>query len=133
MEEDKYSLDSLKIWKGAHVLMLIIHKEIQKFPEEEKFNLVSQLRKAASSVANNIAEGYGRYYFKEKNHCFSIARGEVLEVISELCEARDKNYINKRLVNKLISKYSTLVKMINGYIGYYNKKAKKHSNKHPSS
>ena len=105
--------------------MLIIHKEIERFPPKEKFNLSTQLRRSASSVANNIAEGYGRYYFKEKNYCFSVARGEVLEVVSKLCEAKDKKYINKELADKLISKYSTLVKMINGYIRYYNRKVKR--------
>ncbi|PIZ58606.1 four helix bundle protein [bacterium (Candidatus Torokbacteria) CG_4_10_14_0_2_um_filter_35_8] len=87
--------------------------------------MTTQLRRSASSVVNNIAEGYGRYYFKEKNHCFSIARGEAAEVISELHEAKDKRYINKELANKLISKYFILIKMINGYIKYFNSKNKK--------
>lgn len=53
---------SLEVWQSAYDLSLEIYKITEKFPKEEKFSLVDQLRRSGVSVAANIAESYGRYH-----------------------------------------------------------------------
>lgn len=58
-----YDLDA---WRKAHQLVLEVYKITKDFPKEEKFGITDQLRRAASSVTANIAEGFGRYHFNDK-------------------------------------------------------------------
>ncbi|MEK7067636.1 MAG: four helix bundle protein, partial [Patescibacteria group bacterium] len=71
---------NLTVWKKAHELTLKIYKATRKFPKDELYGLVSQLRRAVSSIAANIAEGFERYYFKDKIRFYYQARGSAAEV-----------------------------------------------------
>jgi four helix bundle protein len=62
--------EDLKIWQKAHSLALEIYKISYRFPEEEKFGLVSQIRRSSLSIGANIAEGYGRYHKAEYIHFY---------------------------------------------------------------
>jgi len=59
------SFEDLNIWKEAHRLTVVIYKITRKFPKDEAFGLISQLRRAAFSIPSNIAEGMGRNTTKE--------------------------------------------------------------------
>ena len=65
----------LKVWQDAHKLALKIYSETNKFPKTEQFSLTDQMRRFASSVGANIAEGFGRYHFKDKIRFYQQARG----------------------------------------------------------
>ncbi len=69
----------LKVWEKAHALVLLIYKATKKFPKEEIYGLVSQLRRAASSIPTNIAEGCGRSV-SEFRRFLQIAMGSACEV-----------------------------------------------------
>jgi four helix bundle protein len=64
-EEIKHFTD-LDAWKVNHKLVLMIFKITKRFPKDERFGLIDQLRRAASSITANIAEGWGRYHFADK-------------------------------------------------------------------
>ena len=67
----------------------------KKFPKEELYCLVSQIRRAAISVHSNVAEGYGRYNFQENIQFCRIARGSINEVLDQLYAALDEKYIDR--------------------------------------
>jgi len=69
----------LQVWQKAHELVLVVFKMTERFPKSDQFGIVSQVRRSASSVAANIAEGFGRGTTKEFLRCLQIARGELEE------------------------------------------------------
>lgn len=123
MEKVKNFYD-LKVWQKAHNVSLDIYKISKKFPKDEKFGLVSQIRRASFSVTSNIAEGFGRYHYKDKIKFYHQARGSSMEVQSQLLLGRDLNYINKKTVEELFFKLQGVNKGLNGLISSINKNLK---------
>ncbi|HOU13320.1 MAG TPA: four helix bundle protein [Anaerolineae bacterium] len=83
----------LHAWQEAHRLVLAIYKVTQGFPSEEKFGLVSQMRRAAISIPANIAEGFKRRGIQDKLRFYNIAEGSLEEVKYFLILAKDLSYI----------------------------------------
>ncbi len=79
----------LKVWEKAHQLTLDVYKATRDFPREEQFGLTSQLRRAASSIPANIAEGCGRNTGPELRRFLEIAMGSASEVEYHILLARD--------------------------------------------
>ena len=96
--KDFYSLNA---WKEGHKLTLLIYKNTKEFPEDEKFGLTNQLRRAASSITANIAEGYGRYHFADKVRFYYQARGSLKETQSFLLLAKDLSYLGEKRVKEI--------------------------------
>src|SRR6266581_3126146 len=80
---------NLKVWEKAHQLTLALYRITPSFPREEAYGLASQIRRAASSIASNIAEGCGREGDAELARFCIIARGSASELEYELLLARD--------------------------------------------
>lgn len=99
----------------------ICNKEI---PKEEKYALISQIKRSSRSVTANIAEGHGRYHYQENIQYCRQARGSLMETLEHLITAYDENYIKKEKFNELQTDYDTCLKLLNGYIGYLKKKKK---------
>jgi four helix bundle protein len=87
-------------WQKNHKLVLEIYQITKKYPRDELFGLVSQTRRAVASITCNIAEGYGRYHYKDKTRFYHIAKGSSAEVQNCLIIARDLGYINKEEFKK---------------------------------
>ena len=83
----------LTVWQRAHELTLDTYRVTEHFPRSEQFGIVSQLRRSASSVSANIAEGFGRRTTKELLRCLQISRGELEETRYFLILSRDLGYI----------------------------------------
>lgn len=113
----------LVAWKTAHSLTLLVYKATQKFPKEELFGLTNQLRRSVVSVESNIAEGFGRFSFKEKAQFYYIAAGSLLETECQIIIARDLNYINEDQFLLLDNKIISTSKLLHGLI----KKSKEYS------
>ena len=105
----------LGIWQRSHQLTLDIYKVSKSFPKDELFGLTSQIRRAASSIPTNIAEGCGRASNKDYAHFLQIAIGSASEVEYELLLAHDVEYINDEAFNKLTSETIAIRKMIIKY------------------
>jgi four helix bundle protein len=84
----------LRVWEKAYDLTLSVYKKISSFPREEMYGLTSQLRRAASSVGANIAEGCGRRSDPEMRRFLQIARGSADEVEYHLLLARDLHFLS---------------------------------------
>jgi len=108
-----YDLDA---WNKGHSLVLEIYDVTKNFPREEIYGIVSQLRRAASSITANIAEGFARFHFKDKAKFYYNARGSASEVQNFLLLARDLKYVSVENCDKLNEKSSEVSRLINGLI-----------------
>lgn len=106
----------LEAWKIAHGLVLEIYKITKDFPKDELYGIVSQLRRAVSSITANIAEGFARYHFKDKVRFYHQARGSAAEVQNFLLLAKDLEYINLETCKELGEKAKQIMQLINGLI-----------------
>lgn len=88
------SFEKLKVWQKSRMLVKIIYQLTAKFPPSEKFGLADQMKRAAISVASNLAEGTSRISYKEKAHFCEISYGSMMEVSCQLFLAVDLGYLN---------------------------------------
>ncbi len=106
----------LNAWQEAHQLTLATYKITREFPKEELYGLISQLKRATSSITANIAEGFARYHFKDKIRFYYQSRGSVAEVQSFLILAKDLGYINSQIYQELTEQSHNVAQLINGLI-----------------
>lgn len=88
-----YSFEKLEVWKLAKDLCVYIYKLTGKFPPEEKFGLVSQMRRASVSTASNKAEGSSRISKKEQSHFYTIAYSSTIELLNQLIISHELAFI----------------------------------------
>ena len=122
MEKTKSTFEDLEIWQLARDFRKKISGLIKKFPSIEKFRLADQMARASRSVTANIAEGYGRYHYQENIQFCRQARGSLYEMIDHLTVALDEKHISDELFEELKGEAFIIVKRLNGYIQYLNKK-----------
>jgi four helix bundle protein len=106
----------LKVWQKAHRCALEIYRKTQSFPAEERFGLTIQLRRAAVSVASNIAEGCGRDGERDFARFLSIAAGSASEVEYQLLLARDLGYLTDEIHGQLDARINEVKRMLNSFI-----------------
>lgn len=110
------SFTDLQAWKEGHKLVIMIYEVTKKFPKEEIFGLVNQLRRCAVSITSNIAEGFGRQGSKEKIQFYFVARGSVIELQNQIVVARDVGYISNQEFKEVADQSVTVHKLVNGLI-----------------
>lgn len=106
---------TLDIWKRGISLSKMIYVLSREFPAEEKFGLQSQIRRAATSIPINIAEGCGRDSLKDFAHFIHIAKGSASELECELIIAVELGFITDYQATPLIEEISQIRKMMNSY------------------
>lgn len=106
----------LVAWKKSFDAVLKIYGLTRKFPDEEIFGITSQIRRSASSVTANIAEGYGRYYYKDKIRFYYQARGSNTETQNHLILAYGLKYVSSADYDSLILQLQESHRLINGLI-----------------
>lgn len=102
----------LKVWRSAHRLALEVYAATATFLRAEQFAMTSQIRRAASSVAANIAEGYGRTGDRELARFLSIASGSATELECHLLLARDLNFLGAAEHERLQAAVDEVQKML---------------------
>jgi four helix bundle protein len=91
---------------------------VKKYPKDERFGLIDDMKRAARSSTHNIAEGFGRFHYQENVQFCRLSRGSLHELIDQLITSKDEDYIQENEYiegRKLISK---ALKLLNGYINY---------------
>jgi four helix bundle protein len=83
----------LEAWKAAHAFALEIYRRTETFPARERFGLSLQMRKAATSIGANVAEGFKRRSWRDKARFYNIAEGSLAEVENYLFLSRDLDYL----------------------------------------
>ena len=114
MECHLFSFENLEVYTKARLLVKEVYMLQEVFPKEERYALCDQLRRAASSIPANIAEGSGRSSLKEKIHFIEIAYGSLMEVFCELQTASDLGYITEERIEKLRPLITDIAKMLSG-------------------
>jgi four helix bundle protein len=116
MEEKIKNFYDLDAWKKAHEFVLNVYTMTKKLPKEELYGITSQLRRAASSISANIAEGFSRYHYNDKIRFYHNARGSLSEAQNFLFLAKDLTLLIDKEFNQLFSLSEEINKLINGLI-----------------
>jgi len=77
----------MTVWQKAFALLIKIYQITKSFPADERFGLISDMRRAANSAVHNISEGFGRFEVRDKSRFYKISRGSCYELISQLMAA----------------------------------------------
>ncbi|MEF9426554.1 MAG: four helix bundle protein [Candidatus Mariimomonas ferrooxydans] len=114
------SFKDLVVWQKAHEFVIKIYKITKLFPSEERFGLISQMRRSAVSIPANVAEGFVKRGIKDKNNFYNIAQGSLAELRYYLILSKDIGYLREnkellleadsigRLLNRLWSSLKSL-------------------------
>lgn len=120
------NFEDLECWQRCYELKNFLKKDIlPKLPASEKFQLHSQILRASRSSTANIAEGWGRYHYKENIKFLLNARGSVAEILDHSIEAFDCHYIVSENLLEVRSQTTRCLQVINGYIRYLRKENEK--------
>lgn len=106
----------LEVWRRGRELIRGIYDQTKLFPKQETYGLTDQLRRAAVSICANIAEGFERFYPKDKIRFYYQSRGSLSECKSHILIGVALGYINSDTSNKLIDECNIIGKMLNGLI-----------------
>jgi four helix bundle protein len=101
----------LIIWRKSIELVTEIYLVTGSFPDKEKFNLISQINRAAVSIPSNIAEGAGRNSDKEFVQFLAIAHASSYELETQLIVSNNLGYLKQEHLNKLLESIEELQKM----------------------
>lgn len=108
-----HTFEKLEVWQRSRYLVKEIYIVTRLFPSEEKFGLISQLRRASVSVSSNIAEGSTRWSKKDKARFYEVAYGSLIEVLNQLILSNDLEYLNEEELKKLRPEVDEIVRMLN--------------------
>ena len=110
------SFTDLDVWKEGHKLVTLIYKITRKFPKEEMFGLISQIRRAVVSITSNISEGFSRKSYTEKIQFYFTSLGSLTEVQNLLLVAKDVGFMTKNDFDLLAKQTVVVSKLLNGLI-----------------
>ena len=106
----------LRVWQKAVDFVCDIYKETRTFPADERFGLISQMRRCAVSIPSNIAEGQGRASAPEFIRFLRIAYGSLRELETQLIISQRLGFISEKLSQELMADAATIGKLLNGLI-----------------
>jgi len=98
-----HNFEKLKIWQKAMDIAVVVYEVSTLLPNDEKFNLIHQIKKCAISIPSNIAEGSGRNYDKEFMQFLGIANGSTFELITQLILAKRLKLIKEDIIQPIIN------------------------------
>ena len=110
-----FSFENILAWQKAHAFTLLVYKLTRSFPEEERFGLTSQFRRAAISIEANIAEGYKKLGKADKLRFLNISQGSLEECRTYILLSRDLEYINNEQFYLLRDTIENASKFLNYY------------------
>src|SRR6266852_6271894 len=114
MENSFKSYRDLEVWKKAIDVARNVYKATAKFPAEERFGLVNQIRRSAVSVPSNLAEGHARASAAEFSRFILISMGSVAELETQILLSGDLGYLDNERKESLLSELDLVGKMLRG-------------------
>src|ERR1035441_9924979 len=110
------TFEDLEAYKAAREFRVAMYVASRKLPAFEKFELASQIRRAAVSLTNNIAEGHGRFHYLDQIKFMLQARGSLQELIDDLNVCEDEEYVPSSEVAQRKQPGWHVLKLLNGYL-----------------
>lgn len=105
----------LRVWQRSHALALDVYRITATFPEAERFGIISQVRRAAVSIASNIAEGAKRQSRREYVRFLNVAEGSLAETESLLRLSHDLGFAEDAVVDDLVKEAEEIARMLHGF------------------
>jgi len=109
----QYGFEKLRVWQKSRELTKHIYLITKNYPAEEKFGLVSQMRRSAISISSNIAEGSSRKSTKDQSHFYNMAYSSGLELLSQSILSLDLQLINEATYKELRESIEQITKQLN--------------------
>ena len=109
MNKPAKTFEDLFVWQKAHGLVLSVYKATKRYPKDELYGLVSQMRRASVSVPANIAEGFKKRTLAEKSRYLTIAHSSLAEVRYYLILSKDLEYCNTEVMKEQVEEVSKLL------------------------
>jgi len=113
-KETVFTFEKLEVWHKSIDFADEVYRLTKRFPDEERFGLTSQMRRAAVSVASNVAEGSARYSRNDFARFIEIATGSLFEVVTQATIGRRQNYLTETEYRNLYAAAETQGKMLSG-------------------
>ena len=110
-----FGFEKLDVWVSSIELSKLIYKATSSFPVDEKYGLVSQLRRAAVSVSSNIAEGSCKASLKDQSRFSEIAFGSLMEVLNQIIISKNLEYISDDVYFHIREEIEKLSRLLNAY------------------
>lgn len=124
----------MSVWQLAFRLLVRVYEITRGFPPEEKFGMVSDMRRAANSMTHIIAEGFGRYEAKDKTRFYKISRGSSYELMSQSLASYELKFIKeKSVLDELITSSKTIIEELNSLIKSLENKGKPNPSPQPQT
>ena len=117
------TFEDLEVYQVAREFRKAMYRVAKRLPQEEKFGLTSQIRRAAVSLTNNIAEGHGRFHFLEQIKFMLQSRGSLEELLDDLNVCEDEAYLAIQEIESLRQEGWRVHKLINGYVRFLRRRA----------
>lgn len=114
----------LLAWQEGHKLVIHVYEATKSFPRQEVYSLIDQMRRAATSVTSNIAEGFGRQGYKEKIQFYYLSQGSLVELKNQLFIAKDVGYLSQKEFLQIMEQANKTHQLLQGLI----KKSKSYLN-----
>ncbi|MBC8489648.1 MAG: four helix bundle protein [Bacteroidetes bacterium] len=106
----------MPVWQKAFSLLVEVYRLSKSFPKEERYGMISDIRRSANSVTHNIAEGFGRYEKRDKTRFYKISRGSAYEIISQSFVSEALEYLTKEESENLIIGYREVIDELDSMI-----------------
>ena len=112
------TFEDLEVYKTAREFRKAMYAVTRRLPDFERYELGSQIRRAAVSLTNNMAEGHGRFHYPDQIRFFLHSRGSLQELVGDLNTCLEENYLSTDQVAKLKEQARGVLILINGYLRY---------------
>lgn len=117
-----YSFEKLQVWKESIQLAVKTYKTTDLYPSEEKFGLISQMRRCSVSISSNIAEGTARLTNKDKAHFMTLAYSSALELLNQAIISKELEFISEENYKNIRFEVESITNKINALRNHFLKK-----------
>jgi len=118
-----FSFERLEVWNKSRQLTKKIYNATQSFPDNEKYGITGQIRRAVISVCSNLAEGSSRKTNKDQYHFYNIAFSSLMETLNQLIISNDLGYLDSNILLEFRGDIHTISLMINNLTKYTSRKS----------